>query len=907
MNEQQLIEKYESQLNEEKWTRTAINNYTIKNFEDLDALVQEFSDNHIRKEISVITSDYLSKNRNSIIALYISTVFQLEEGRFEDGSPYSLLKIFSDNLKWNIVEYIALKINNSGLKDKLVIRSLLEALTNLGKKDEIERYWEELIKVDYEEISIVLKIAEKRESENKRDEAISYYKKAINRSIHIKNFTQIEEVWKKLLTFDEVGCDFFLGLEKKIYKAFSIDKVVDLLMLVYENYKKQENWDICIKLLKIILDYDSHNEYGREEIVLVYRKKYANHSHLDEYIKRSNLDGKWRTIGEAISSFEKHISIDVGNFVYHRDWGIGLIKSVDRDDFIIDFEKSRNHKMSLKLAISSLRVLPKNHIWVLKLKNIEKLKTKVVEDPLWAMKILIKSYNNNIKLKEIKTELVSADIITQGKWNNWWSKTKELMRNDPIFGTLDENSDVYMLRDRPISVEERTANAFKASKDFMQRFNIAYQYYQYDSDPDPDLLEEMVAYFKTHAKVIDIVNEQTIISFLLLELFQKKYSFLKVEMPSFKELINNVEDPLDIYEAISLQELRNDFLRNIKECGDGTDESAWQETYIRLFFLYPSAFIYEELDKASSEDRKYVKQLVHDLMVAYREYREAFFWLVPRVLSSKEKADEFGVNYETVLFSLLHLIELAGNSITIKKETTKNKKLQNQVRDYLFKNSILENYIETASEDFANRLYKITIDLNYLGEEDKIKIKDKIAECYPEIVAKYRAAEEVESSESKIKNYVDKLLTLRKSLEEKKKELAYIEEVEVPKNSKDIGDALEKGDLRENSEYKAAKEKESQLAARVVELVNGINKAIIIESKDVNASTVSFGTRIEVLENDELVKFTILGPWESDIENNILSYKSPLGMALFGKKVGDVVSFNDKKYSIKSIEVADFE
>ena len=521
------------------------------------------------------------------------------------------------------------------------------------------------------------------------------------------------------------------------------------------------------------------------------------------------------------------------------------------------------------------------------------------------MKILIKSYNNNIKLKEIKAELV-PDIITQGKWNNWWSKTKELMKNDPIFGTVDENSDIYMLRDRPISIEERTANAFKASKDFMQRFNIAYQYYQQDSEPDPDLLGDMITYFKTHAKVIDVVNEQTIISFLLLKLFQKKYSFLKVEMPVFKDLIDNVEDPLDIYEAISLQELRNDFLRNIKEC-DNQTEGSWQETYIRLFFLYPSSFIYEELDKASLEDHKYVRQLVHDLMVTYREYREAFFWLVPRVLSSKERADDFGVNYETVLFSLLHLIELAGNSITIKKETTKNKKLQNQVRDYLFKNEILENYIEIASLDFANRLYKITVDLNYLGEEDKVKIKDKIAECYPEVAAKYKAAEENQSEENKIKTLADKLLTLRKSLEEKKKELAYIQEVEVPRNSKDIGEALEKGDLRENSEYKAAKEKESQLAARVTELANGINEATIIERKDVNASTVSFGTKIEVLENADLVEFTILGPWESDIENNVLSYKSPLGMALLGKKVGDVVSFNDKKYSIKSIEVADFE
>ena len=61
------------------------------------------------------------------------------------------------------------------------------------------------------------------------------------------------------------------------------------------------------------------------------------------------------------------------------------------------------------------------------------------------------------------------------------------------------------------------------------------------------------------------------------------------------------------------------------------------------------------------------------------------------------------------------------------------------------------------------------------------------------------------------------------------------------------------------------------------------------------------------MEDAELVKFTILGPWESDIENNILSYKSPLGMALLGKQKGDVVDFNNKKYTIKNIEVADFE
>ncbi|HBI37369.1 MAG TPA: transcription elongation factor GreA [Spirochaetia bacterium] len=900
----QLIEKYENLLNEEKWTRATINNYTVKNFEELNDLITQFYDNHIQSEILLLTEEYLNKNKNSIVALYVSTVFQITDGIIENNNVYSLIKIFSDNMKWNIVEYICCKITEQ-LKDKVVIRSLIEALNNLNKKESIYQYWEELIKVDYDEATIVVKLGEKKEAEGNIKEAISYYKKAINRNIHIKNFSQLEDIWKKLLTFEDVGCDFFINHEKRITRVFSIDKTVELFFLTYKVFKDKEDWETCIKILKLILDNDSRNEEARTEIVFVYKNKYAGHSYLDEYIKKSNLDGLWRTSNEAISTFEKHIAFDKGNFVFHRDWGLGVIKDIAKDDFIIDFQKSKNHKMSLKLAISSLQVLPKNHIWILKLKNLDKLREMVKNDPVWALKILIKSYNNKAKMKDFKIELV-PDVLKTSEWNSWWTNAKKLMKEDTTFGTVDDNNDTYELRDKPISVEERTSNMFKASKDFMQRFNIAYQYFNETDDPDSDLLDSMANYFTTYLKTTDNVNEQTFMSYLLLKQFQKKYNFMNIQFTNdFKILLKGIEDPLEIYEKITLGDLKKDFLLNLKNSND-----SWQETYIRFFHIYPSEYIFKELLLNSKQgDKDYIEKLVKDLIATYKENREAFFWIVSKELN-EDLAKKMDIIYDNIILSLLHLIEITGKDVSIKKEMTKNKKLGSQVKDYLFKNNYLEKYIEKSDENFCKRLYNISNELISLDGNLKIKIRTKISERFPEIDVDNQS---LTYSEGKKSSIMDKLLTTKESYYRMQRELHNISEVQIPENSKDIGEAMERGDLKENSEFKAAKEKQEILRNKLTKLHNDLTKAIIVDRKEIKSDFVTFGTKVSLidkLDNNNPITYTILGPWESDTEKNIISYQSPLGSKMLDKKVKEDVSFtlNDKEYHyvIKKIEVTDF-
>jgi transcription elongation factor GreA len=144
--------------------------------------------------------------------------------------------------------------------------------------------------------------------------------------------------------------------------------------------------------------------------------------------------------------------------------------------------------------------------------------------------------------------------------------------------------------------------------------------------------------------------------------------------------------------------------------------------------------------------------------------------------------------------------------------------------------------------------------------------------------------------------------------EEKQRYLQHIMDVEVPANSKEIAFALSLGELRENAEYKAAKEKQELLNSTVAKLKEEIERSQLFDPASVNISRVSFGTKV-VLSNESTGKkeeYTILGPWESDPENRIISYLSPLGGTILNKKVGEKFDFsiNDEKASYKVEQIS---
>ena len=126
------------------------------------------------------------------------------------------------------------------------------------------------------------------------------------------------------------------------------------------------------------------------------------------------------------------------------------------------------------------------------------------------------------------------------------------------------------------------------------------------------------------------------------------------------------------------------------------------------------------------------------------------------------------------------------------------------------------------------------------------------------------------------------------SLERKKNDLEELMQKRIPANSKEIEIAREYGDLRENAEFKAAKEQQKVLMALQAEWESDIDRARGINYADADTSTANVGTRVTVtnLTNNEREEYSLMGAWDGDPDNNRISYLTPLGQAIFGSEPG---------------------
>jgi transcription elongation factor GreA len=123
-------------------------------------------------------------------------------------------------------------------------------------------------------------------------------------------------------------------------------------------------------------------------------------------------------------------------------------------------------------------------------------------------------------------------------------------------------------------------------------------------------------------------------------------------------------------------------------------------------------------------------------------------------------------------------------------------------------------------------------------------------------------------------------------------ELERLIKIERPNNIKDISEARAHGDLSENAEYHAAKEKQSFLEGRIQELKTKIALADVIDPSKISQDKVAFGAKVKVMDisSSEEKTFTLVGQDEADAKNGRISISSPVGRALLNKETGDVVT-----------------
>ena len=207
----------------------------------------------------------------------------------------------------------------------------------------------------------------------------------------------------------------------------------------------------------------------------------------------------------------------------------------------------------------------------------------------------------------------------------------------------------------------------------------------------------------------------------------------------------------------------------------------------------------------------------------------------------------------------------------------------------------------TQDEEAVKKIYTLIDDISEIDPNYKAQTRSKILSKYPDF--KFRVSEEKTTQPKG-------MIVTAKMLEAKKAESERIQSIEIPQNAKEIAEAREKGDLKENAEYKSAKEKQHMLNLTLSKLQEELNRATVFDPTTLTTAEVSFATVVTLhnKETDKDEEYTILGPWESDPDNNIISYMSPFGNALMGAKAGENISFvvneHEYEYTVKEINKA---
>ena len=154
---------------------------------------------------------------------------------------------------------------------------------------------------------------------------------------------------------------------------------------------------------------------------------------------------------------------------------------------------------------------------------------------------------------------------------------------------------------------------------------------------------------------------------------------------------------------------------------------------------------------------------------------------------------------------------------------------------------------------------------------------------------------------------MDKEPITTEGLEKLKSELIFLKEKKRPEIVAAIAEARSHGDLKENAEYHAAKEKQSFIEGRIAEIESKLSNSEIIDVTKLSVSNrIIFGSTVTLLnlDNDNVITYKIVGEDESDIENGLLSYKSPLSRAMIGKSIDNLVELKSPEMT-QSFQVTD--
>jgi transcription elongation GreA/GreB family factor len=557
-------------------------------------------------------------------------------------------------------------------------------------------------------------------------------------------------------------------------------------------------------------------------------------------------------------------------FCMHRSWGFGKIQTVDTvfARFTIDFQNKTGHTMDLAFAAESLKPISREHIFARKISDIEGLRQLAATNHLELVRVVLNSFGGKATTDQIQQVLV-PDVIRED-WKKWWDAAKKELKKDGHFQVPLKKTEPIVYQDKEITLQERLMESFRTAKGLKARILVAAEMLKNASDlgDKTELTKEVIP--ALNQEIPSYQRTQPAVALEAIFIRDDLREAAKLEpMPGQLEA-----------EAIWAQELKIGPLiealpaakhHRALESFKAANPEQWTEVLRSTLNSVPSRLCHEFaslLIHAGKIDL--LKETVARYISQHTASSELLLWL------ARDRNDSFADILGPEVFRAM---------ITSMERDQFNEKRSNRLRDFILDDQdLLVELIGSADLDVIKDLTRALQLSPCFDDMDKRSLLARIVKSYPAIQSLISGEQTKQEGN---------LIVSWGSLERRKNEYRELVEKKIPANSKEIAVARSYGDLRENHEYKAAKEMQKILMRRKSELEVQLVRARGTDFANTGTETVTIGSVVRAtdLETNQTETFTILGAWDSDPDNGIISYLSPVAQALLNRKVGEQVEF----------------
>ena len=643
-----------------------------------------------------------------------------------------------------------------------------------------------------------------------------------------------------------------------------------------------------LSILRLIFDIQTTNSETLADLGNDYLKnQYANDPILNEKLKLVGLRGREKFQG-AIRNFELLTHFKKGNFVFHTaGWGTGEILDVSfiREEVSVEFEYVLGTQhFSFEKSFKTLLPLPNDHFYAQRFGNPDQLEREAKDHPGELIKLLLRDLGPKTA-SEIKEELTDL-VIPAEEWNRWWQATRAKIKKDTMIESPKELKDPFRLRGEEMPHEIALHKALEAKPSVQATIQIVYAFLR----DFPETLKNQEFRTSLESKMRQIVldahpNEAQKLQllFILQDLGTSKISHEVIELI---EQHANVPELVQMIEVMGFQKKA---LQQIQKC-----RKDWKDIFLELLFSVDANllrdYILGELNSLQTCDD--LKQKLNSLLIHPLSYPEVFIWYFQKIILPKCKlpfADQDGKNdfFERLLILLDHLEKKAQN-----KELSK--KILAIITSDRYK--VVRDIFEHSSQEEIKEYLLLATKCESMSDHD-IKILHSLAEVIHPSLARLRKDKNPSAPEEHV------LWATRESFQAMQQKIHQIATYETVQNAKEIETARAHGDLRENAEFKAALEKRDRLQSELKFLTDQLARAQILTPEDVKTDEVGIGSVVHCEDSKgEHVQFTLLGPWDANPEERVLSMQSKLAQTMKGLGIGEKFQFQGEKFTIRDID-----